>query len=149
MFFNENKPYFRPIMQFKIVTCVCQIYSVYYIIVRSKDIVWKHGPYIMMEINLKFIWRPAGGAWCKVKWLFVLIDGGYLDGDVALNEQIDVIAAEVANENDITGFPCIHCEKGCKTQHGLSQDIPTLSMLMFCQHYQMKLKNYLLLPSHR
>ena len=87
-FFNENKPYFRPIMQFKIATCVCQIYSVYYIIVRSKDIVWKHGPYIMMEINLKFIWRPAAGAWCKVKWMFMLIDAGYLDGDVALNKQI-------------------------------------------------------------
>ena len=80
----------------------------------------------------------------------MLIDGGYLDGDVALNEQIDAIAAEVAsNENDITGFPCIHCEKVCKSQHGLSQDIPTLSMLMFFQPYQMKLKNYLLLPSHR
>ena len=47
----------------------------------------------------------------------MLIDGGYLDGDVALNEKIDVIAAEVAsNENDITGFPCIHCEKVRKTQ---------------------------------
>ena len=65
-------------------------------------------------------------------------------------EQIDSIAAEVAsNENDITGFPCIHCEKVCKTQRGLSQDIPTLRMLMFCQPYQMKLKNYLLFPSHR
>ena len=65
----------------------------------------------------------------------MLIDAGYLDGDVALNEQIGAIAAEVAsNENDITGFPCLHCEKVCKTQHGLSQDIPTLSMLMFCQH---------------
>ena len=54
--------------------------------------------------------------------LFMLIDGGYLDGDVALNEQIDAIAAEVAsNENDITGFPCIHCEKVCKTQRGLSR----------------------------
>ena len=53
--------------------------------------------------------------------LFMLIDGGYLDGDVALNEQIDAIAVEVAsNENDITGFPCIHCEKVCKTQRGLS-----------------------------
>ena len=66
----------------------------------------------------------------------MLIDAGYL-GDVALNEQIDDIAAEVAsfesNENDITGFPCIHCEKVCKTQHRLSQDIPTLSMLMFYQ----------------
>ena len=80
----------------------------------------------------------------------MLIDAGYPDGDVALNEQIDAIAAEVAsNENNITGFPCIHCEKICKTQRGLSQDIPTLSMLMFCQPYQMKLKNYLLLPSHR
>ena len=79
----------------------------------------------------------------------MLIDAGYLDGDVALNEQIDAIAAEVAsNENDITGFPCIHCEKVCKTQHGLSQDIPTLSMIMFCQPYQMKMKKYLLLPSH-
>ena len=56
----------------------------------------------------------------------MLIDAGYLDGDVALNEQIDAIAAEVAsNENDITGFPCIHCEKVCKSQRGLSQDIPT------------------------
>ena len=110
-------------MQFKIVTCVCQIYSVYYIIVRSKDIVWKHGPYIMMEINLKFIWRPTGDARCKVNWLFMIIDGDYLDGDVALNEQIDVIDAEVAsNENDITG---IHCEKVCKSQRGLSQDIAT------------------------
>ena len=85
-----------------------------------------------------------------VNWLFMLIDAGYLDGVVALNEQIDAIAAEVAsNENDITGFPCIHCEKLCKTQRGLSQVIPTLSMLMFCQPYQTKLKNYLLLPSHR
>ena len=66
----------------------------------------------------------------------MLIDGGYLDGDVALNEQIDVIAADVAsNENDITGFPCIHCEKVCKTQPGLSRHtnvkhanvLPTLS----------------------
>ena len=32
-------------------------YSVYY------------GFLLFMEINLKFIWRPAGGAWCKVKWL--------------------------------------------------------------------------------
>ena len=80
----------------------------------------------------------------------MVIDAGYLDGDVALNEQIDAIAAEVAsNENDITGFPCIHCEKVCKTQRDLSHDIPTLSMLMFCQPYQMKLKNYLLLPLHR
>ena len=80
----------------------------------------------------------------------MVIDAGYLDGDVALNEQIDAIAAEVAsNENDITGFPCIHCEKVCKSQCGLSQDIPTLSMLMFCQPYQMKLTNYLLLPLHR
>ena len=80
----------------------------------------------------------------------MLIDVGNLDGDVALNEQIDAIAADVAsNENDITGFPCIHCEKVCKTQRGLSHDIPTLSMLMFCQTYQMKLKNYLLLPSYR
>ena len=72
----------------------------------------------------------------------MLIEVGYLDEDVTLNEQIDAIAAEVvSNENDITGFPCIHCEKVCKTQHGLSQDIPTLSMLMFCQRYQMKLKN--------
>ena len=78
----------------------------------------------MMEINLKFIWWPSGDARCKVKWLFMLIDAGYLDGDVALNEQIDAIAAEVAsNENDITGFPCIHYEKVCKTQHGLSQDM--------------------------
>ena len=54
--------------------------------------------------------------------LFMLIDGGYLDGDVALNEQIDAIAAKVAsNENDIAGFPCIHCEKVCKTQRGLSR----------------------------
>ena len=54
--------------------------------------------------------------------LFMLIDGGYLDGDVALNEQIDAIAAEVAsNENDIAGFPCIHCEIVCKTQRGLSR----------------------------
>ena len=76
----------------------------------------------------------------------MLIDAGYLDGDVALNEQKDAIPAEVAsNEDDITGFPCIHCEKVCKTQHGLSQDVSTLSMLMFCQPYQMKLKNYLLL----
>ena len=45
-----------------------------------------------------------------------------LDGDIALNEQIDAIAAEVAsNENDITGFPCIRCEKVCKTQRGLSR----------------------------
>ena len=82
----------------------------------------------MMEINLKFIWQPAEGASYKVKWLFMVIDNdaGYLDGDVALNEQIDAIAAEVAsNENDITGFPCIHCEKVCKSQRGLSQDIPT------------------------
>ena len=57
----------------------------------------------------------------------MLIDAGYLDGDVALNEQMDAIAAEVtSNENDITGFPCIHCEKVCKTQHDLSQDIPTI-----------------------
>ena len=36
--------------------------------------------------------------------LFMLIDGGYLDGDVALNEQVDAIAAEVAtNENEIIG----------------------------------------------
>ena len=56
----------------------------------------------------------------------ILIDAGYLDGDVALNEQIDAIAAEVAsNENDITGFPCIHCEKVCKTERGISQDIAT------------------------
>ena len=56
----------------------------------------------------------------------MLIDAGYLDGDVALNEQIDAIAAEVAsNANDITGFPCIHCEKVCKTERGLSQDIAT------------------------
>ena len=42
----------------------------------------------------------------------MLIDAGYLDGDVALNIQIDAIAAEVASDkNDITGFPCIHCEK--------------------------------------
>ena len=54
--------------------------------------------------------------------LFMIIDGDYLDGEVALNEQIDAIAAEVAsNENDITGFPCIHCEKVCKTQRGLSR----------------------------
>ena len=54
--------------------------------------------------------------------LFMLIDGGYLDGDVALNEQIDAIADEVAsNENDITGFPCIHRENVCKTQRGLSR----------------------------
>ena len=80
----------------------------------------------------------------------MVIDAGYLDGDVALNEQIDAIAAEVAsNENDITGFPCIHCEKVCKTQRGLSQDIPTLNMLMCCQPYQMKLINYFLIPSHR
>ena len=98
----------------------------------------------MVEINLKFIWQPAGGAWCKVKRLFMLVEAGYL-GDVALNEQIDAIAAEVAlNANNITGFPCIHCENVCKTQ----QDMPTLSMLMFCQPYQMKLKIYLLLPSH-
>ena len=83
-----------------------------------------YGFLLLMEINLKFIWRPTGGAWCKVKRestgdfctgddlddLFMLIDGGYLDGDVALNEQIDAIAAEVAsNENNITGFLCIHC----------------------------------------
>ena len=43
-------------MQFKIVTCVCQIYSVYYVTLRSKDIVWKHGPYIMIEINLKLFY---------------------------------------------------------------------------------------------
>ena len=56
----------------------------------------------------------------------MLIDAGYLDGDVALNEQINAIAPEVAsNENDITGFPCIHYEKVCKSQHGLSQDIAT------------------------
>ena len=56
----------------------------------------------------------------------MLIDAGYLDGDVALNEQINAIAAEVAsNENDMTGFPCIHCEKVCKSQRGLSQDIST------------------------
>ena len=49
--------------------------------------------------------------------LFMLIDG-----DVALIEQIDAIAAEVAsNENDITGFACIHCEKVCKTQRVLSR----------------------------
>ena len=78
------------------------------------------------------------------------IDAGYLEGDVALNEQKDAIAAEVAsNENDITGFPYIHCEKVCKSQRGLSQDIPTLSMLMFCLPYQMKLKNYLLFPLNR
>ena len=54
----------------------------------------------------------------------MFIDAGYLDGDVALNGQVDAIAAEVAsNENDITGFPCIHCEKVCKPQRGLSQDI--------------------------
>ena len=73
--------------------------------------------------------------YCKVKWqnqqgisslVMIIINGVYFDGDVALNEQIDVIAAEVA-----------------------SKDIPTLSMLMFCQPCQMKLKNYLLLPSHR
>ena len=35
----------------------------------------------------------------------MVIDAGYLDGDVALNEQIDAIAAEVdSHENDITGF---------------------------------------------
>ena len=28
-----------------------------------------YGFLLFMEINLKFIWRPAGGAWCKVKWL--------------------------------------------------------------------------------
>ena len=56
----------------------------------------------------------------------MVIDAGYLDGDVALNKQIDAIDAEVAsNENDITGFPCIHCKKVCKSQHGLSQDIAT------------------------
>ena len=99
-----------------------------------------------MEINLKFIWRPAGGGRCKVKWMFMLIDVGYLDVDVTLNEQIDAIAAEVASNEDNTGFPCIHCEKVYKTQRGLSQDISTLSMLMFCQPYQMKLKNYLLPP---
>ena len=56
----------------------------------------------------------------------MILDAGYLDGDVALNEQIDAIAAEVtSNENDITGFPSIHCEKVCKSQHGLSQDILT------------------------
>ena len=50
----------------------------------------------------------------------MLIDAGYLDGDV------DIAAEVFSNENDITGFPCIHCEKVCKTQHGLSQDIPTI-----------------------
>ena len=56
----------------------------------------------------------------------MVIDAGYLDGDVALNKQIDAIDAEVAsNENDITGFPCIHCEKVCKSQRGLSQNIAT------------------------
>ena len=83
-----------------------------------------------MEINLKFIWRPAGGAWCKVKWLnqqgisslvmiwmtcLCLLMLLILMGDVTLNEQLDAIAA------DITGFPCIHCEKVCKTQRGLSR----------------------------
>ena len=66
-----------------------------------------------------------------------------------LNEQIDAIAAEVAsNENDITGFRVSIVKKFIKLNVA-SQDIPTLSMLMFCQPYQMKLKNYLLLPSHR
>ena len=79
-FFNENKPYIRPIMQLKIVTCVCQIYSVYYIIVRRKDSLEARAVYygflLFMEINLKFIWRPAGVAWCKVKWLFISGGGG-------------------------------------------------------------------------
>ena len=67
----------------------------------------------------------------------MLIDAGHLDGDVALNEQTDAIAAGVAsNENDITGSPCIHWGKVCKTQRGLSRDIPTFSKLMFCQPYR-------------
>ena len=54
--------------------------------------------------------------------LFMLIDGGFLDGDDALNEQIDAIAAEVdSNENAVTGFQCSHCEKVCKTKRGLTR----------------------------
>ena len=54
--------------------------------------------------------------------LFSLIDGGFLDGDVPFNQEIDGIVAEVAsNEESTASFQCDQCEKVCKSQRGLTR----------------------------
>ena len=46
--------------------------------------------------------------------LFMLIDGGILDGDWVFNQQIESIATEIAsNEENHAGFQCNECDKVC------------------------------------
>ena len=43
---------------------------------------------------------------------FMLIDGGILDGDQVLNQQIESIATEIASKEEIlAGFQCNECDK--------------------------------------
>ena len=56
--------------------------------------------------------------------LFMLIDGGILDSDQVLNQQIESIATEIAsNEENLAGFQCNECDKVCKSQRGLTRHI--------------------------
>ena len=57
--------------------------------------------------------------------LFMLIDGGILDGDQVLNQHIESIATEIAsNEGNLAaGFQCNECDKVCKSQRGLTRHV--------------------------
>ena len=54
----------------------------------------------------------------------MLIDGGILDGDQVLNQQIESIATEIASKDEIlAGFQCNECDKVCKSQRGLTRHV--------------------------
>ena len=57
--------------------------------------------------------------------LFMLIDGGILDGDQVLNQHIESIATKIASneENLAAGFQCNECDKVCKSQRGLTRHV--------------------------
>ena len=56
--------------------------------------------------------------------LFLYTDGGILDGDWILNQQIESIATESSsNEENLVGFQCNECDKVCKSRPGLTRYI--------------------------
>ena len=52
--------------------------------------------------------------------LFELIDGGFLDDDESITEELESFVYELpSSEQSVEGFPCDLCDKVCKSAHGL------------------------------
>jgi hypothetical protein len=57
--------------------------------------------------------------------LFLLLDGGFLDGDADLNMEVDAVVSEVAADSNHTLFKCNQCDKTCKSKRGLTRHTNT------------------------